>query len=193
MGGKHNQGELLPCTYCGTKVYIPPYRVKSFKFCSRQCSYQWKAKNETAVKQCLICDTAFSVIKHRNATAKYCSDKCRLQALKGRGKTVFTCHHCGKEFCGPKSTKRKFCSRACVNKSSKETFQPSYMTVRKMMLSRNLINACETCGFNSYPQVLGVHHRDRNRNNNDLSNLAILCPTCHSIEHMKHIVHGFNE
>jgi 5-methylcytosine-specific restriction endonuclease McrA len=28
-----------------------------------------------------------------------------------------------------------------------------------------------------------VHHIDRNRNNNDPSNLEILCPTCHEEEH----------
>ena len=28
-----------------------------------------------------------------------------------------------------------------------------------------------------------IHHRDRNRENNRMSNLALLCPNCHSLMH----------
>ena len=28
-----------------------------------------------------------------------------------------------------------------------------------------------------------MHHKDRNRSNNDPCNLEILCPTCHDLEH----------
>ena len=56
------------------------------------------------------------------------------------------------------------------------------------MILRNLIKECNRCGYSAYPDILGVHHIDRNRDNNDLSNLEVLCPNCHSVEHMKHIV-----
>jgi 5-methylcytosine-specific restriction endonuclease McrA len=58
------------------------------------------------------------------------------------------------------------------------------------MLTRNMISKCERCGYSEHPEILGVHHKDRNRHNNDLSNLEVLCPTCHSLEHRKHIAHG---
>lgn len=61
------------------------------------------------------------------------------------------------------------------------------------MLKRNLINKCERCGYDKYIKILGVHHIDRNRNNNSIQNLEVLCPNCHSEEHMKHICHGFTE
>lgn len=61
------------------------------------------------------------------------------------------------------------------------------------MLTRNLIILCNRCGYNKEPKILGVHHKDRDRNNNDLINLEVLCPNCHSLEHMKHICHGFAE
>lgn len=41
---------------------------------------------------------------------------------------------------------------------------------------------CERCGY-SKVEILQVHHRDRNRNNNDLSNLELICPNCHYEEH----------
>lgn len=42
---------------------------------------------------------------------------------------------------------------------------------------------CEECGINNWrdkPISLQLHHKDGNRKNNELSNLQILCPNCHS-------------
>lgn len=44
---------------------------------------------------------------------------------------------------------------------------------------------CEICGISEWQGVkltLQLHHKDRNHFNNDLSNLQILCPNCHSIQ-----------
>lgn len=38
---------------------------------------------------------------------------------------------------------------------------------------------CSVCGWDEDIDVLEVHHIDENRQNNDLSNLIILCPICH--------------
>ncbi len=46
-------------------------------------------------------------------------------------------------------------------------------------------NICECCGLNQWQGVeliLELHHKDGNHYNNDLTNLAILCPNCHSIQ-----------
>lgn len=43
-------------------------------------------------------------------------------------------------------------------------------------------NKCEKCGYAKY-EILHVHHIDRNRNNNNLENLALVCPNCHYEEH----------
>lgn len=193
MGGKHNQGQVKQCLNCGKDEYVAPYRLKTHKFCSRSCASQWKSKNETVEKSCNICHSLFHVIYHRAKSAKYCSNECRYIGMKGRGLTPYKCQHCHKEFLDSASTKRKFCSRECVNKSSKETFKPVFSTVRKMMIARNMVEKCIRCGFNEFKQILGIHHKDRNRHNNDLSNLEVLCPNCHSIEHMKHTPHGFTE
>lgn len=42
---------------------------------------------------------------------------------------------------------------------------------------------CEICNIENWqgkPLKLQIHHIDGNRNNNDLENLQILCPNCHS-------------
>ena len=38
---------------------------------------------------------------------------------------------------------------------------------------------CVVCGYNEDPRILETHHIDENHNNNDPSNLCLLCPNCH--------------
>lgn len=45
-------------------------------------------------------------------------------------------------------------------------------------------NKCERCGISEwqgYPIVCQLHHIDGNNQNNNLDNLQILCPNCHSL------------
>lgn len=44
---------------------------------------------------------------------------------------------------------------------------------------RHYPHQCAVCGFNE-EDILQVHHIDENRQNNELSNLIILCPNCHA-------------
>ena len=42
---------------------------------------------------------------------------------------------------------------------------------------------CEECGISEWmnkPISMELHHKDGNHNNNNLDNLEILCPNCHS-------------
>lgn len=55
---------------------------------------------------------------------------------------------------------------------------------------------CECCGKTEKENIkevnknLNAHHIDRNRKNNKLSNLQILCHKCHFFEHFKEIMHN---
>lgn len=42
---------------------------------------------------------------------------------------------------------------------------------------------CERCGYDKHEAGIVVHHKDRNRDNNDIGNLEVLCAICHNIEH----------
>ena len=85
---------------------------------------------------------------------------------------------------------KKTCSRACANKhrsgmkyaGSRPHDKVVYQRGLKLRLLENRGRACERCGYDKY-QILHVHHIDRNRNNNDLANLALICPNCHAEEH----------
>jgi hypothetical protein len=187
--GIKGSSPILDCIECKTSVPVPLYRAATFKYCSRKCSYAHRAKNRRTTKICLICDSNFSVIHTRDKTAKYCSAACRYRAMKGRGSVTITCRHCAKEFRASPSQNRRYCSIACVNKAEKSTWRAVFTTVRKNMSRRGLISSCNRCGYSKSPKILGVHHKDRNRKNNDLPNLEILCPNCHSEEHHSHIPH----
>ena len=43
---------------------------------------------------------------------------------------------------------------------------------------------CNRCQYADFPEILEVHHIDRDRTNNELENLEILCPNCHQVEHL---------
>lgn len=175
------------CEQCGTEFSVRGYRKDTAKFCSRRCL---ALKSRVQVDaDCAICGKHFTHISSRSNKAKYCSRECYYQSMKGRGSKTFTCAHCGKEFNGSPSHNRKYCSRACVGKASKATWSPAFTTARKSMANRGMLTRCNRCGYSEHPEILGVHHRDRDHSNNSMENLEVLCPNCHSIEHSKHISH----
>ena len=42
---------------------------------------------------------------------------------------------------------------------------------------------CEKCGYKKY-EILQIHHKNRNRDDNFMSNLELICPNCHYEEHL---------
>jgi hypothetical protein len=55
---------------------------------------------------------------------------------------------------------------------------------RHILLYNIKENICERCGlkdvWNGMPINLHVHHKDGNNKNNNIENLEMLCPNCHS-------------
>ncbi len=99
------------------------------------------------------------------------------------------CIVCGKPIMS--SLNKKTCSRACANinrtgikyigipKKDKVKSQQA-LKVRLLKLRGK---KCERCGYNKY-EILQIHHKNRDRNNNNLENLEIICPNCHYEEHL---------
>lgn len=85
---------------------------------------------------------------------------------------------------------KKTCSRSCANihragiKYKLNRPRDKVVTERalKVRLLKERGVVCERCGYNK-KEILHVHHKDRNRNNNDLENLELICPNCHYEEH----------
>lgn len=85
---------------------------------------------------------------------------------------------------------KKTCNRACSNKNRagmsyrgrERKDKVAYQRGLKIRLINQRGPACERCSYNKI-EVLQVHHRDRDRKNNALKNLALICPNCHAEEH----------
>jgi hypothetical protein len=134
---------------------------------------------------CLQCSKAIyrrpSQIKRGSV---FCNSTCYGTAIR----KINACLVCGTSILAREN--KKTCSRSCSNthragikykigrpKDNATTFRRIKI---KLMTERGA--QCERCGY-SKQEILHVHHRDRNRNNNDFSNLEIVCPNCHYEEH----------
>ena len=150
---------------------------------------------------CEYCDKIFDKeIKKINWSTKkgwrtYCSKKC--QDLDKITSEIINCAICGKkttkvqaEIKRSKSGKL-FCSKHCATIFNNTMYKsginhPNYKNGDKSY--RDLAFAlkevkCEMCDYCN-KDILQVHHKDKNRKNNAIDNLEILCPTHHWEKHL---------
>jgi predicted transcriptional regulator len=59
------------------------------------------------------------------------------------------------------------------------------LTRRIVTASGQSLFVCEHCGEINKYQEHPRHHKDRDRSNNDASNIEVLCIACHNVEHNK--------
>ena len=114
----------------------------------------------------------------------FCSSEC--YGVANRKETP--CIVCGDPILS--SANAKTCSRTCANKhragihykigSPKDKVKDERSIKLRLMASRAKV--CERCGYDK-KEILNVHHKDRNHENNELANLELLCPNCHAEEH----------
>lgn len=98
------------------------------------------------------------------------------------------CAICGKLILS--GLNKKTCSRSCANTQRTgikyHTGRPRDKVRSQQALKLKLLKArgskCERCNYKKY-EILQVHHKNRNRNQNELSNLELICPNCHYEEH----------
>ncbi|WP_394999040.1 hypothetical protein [Acinetobacter sp.] len=122
----------------------------------------------------------------------FCSIICNNEnKLRSR---ICNCAQCDKSITKPFSALAKsqsgntFCDRTCATifnntfyKSGKN--HANFKHGRSGYRNKVEIAKCNRCGYNKYIEILQVHHRDRDRSNNKVENLEVLCPNCHQVEH----------
>lgn len=144
-------------------------------------------------RNCKACGKIFLIPQYRKDTAKYCSKKCHLY----EGSSLNVCEVCGKTYRRAKShngSATKTCSLKCrgIITRTDAPISKDYPSVRNWLKRRGMIKVCEKCGYNEISEILNIHHRDRDRTNNKLENLMILCPTCHAVEHYQENKNGYH-
>ena len=152
-------------------------------------------------RRCETCKELFQApVKEINrGNGRYCSIDCgkrRIRIPKIREHNT-TCAYCSISFWsrnlnkGTSKSGLLFCCREHKDLAQRiggiEAIQPlryrgkiepSY-TYHEFAV-RNHGNKCNRCG---YDEFVIVHHKDRDRKNNSLENLEVLCPNCHALEH----------
>lgn len=85
---------------------------------------------------------------------------------------------------------KKTCSRSCANKYragikykiNRPKDKVKSQKALKIRLLKYKGKNCERCDYNKY-EILHVHHKNRNRSDNNINNLELVCPNCHFEEH----------
>lgn len=133
----------------------------------------------------------------RYGSGKFCSPRCQHEAQKnGR---LFPCHICKKQIYRSKNDQRKcksgkfFCSKSCQTRwrntyyvgEKHGNWTNGMASYRSILLKSGAPVACAKCKSLD-KRILAVHHKDRNRKNNAVSNLTWLCHNCHFLVHHYH-------
>lgn len=115
-------------------------------------------------------------------------------------KTSFVCKNCQKDFYCDYSSNGFYCSLYCQHDFIRKSNIVEWLDGKIPSLNTNGIvkpfirkyiftlfnNKCVMCGWsevNKFTNLipLEIDHIDGNYNNNDLTNLRLLCPNCHSL------------
>lgn len=141
-------------------------------------------------KACELCKKNFIPRKY-TPEQRFCSQSCARSfnikkiAGKNKNRVNLICSICGKEYERIKcrENESRFCSRECQHKSKGKEHH-LYKEKGSRWRYRHLFDPfpanCQFCNIHiSTITRLEVHHKDKNRRNNDLSNLMVLCPSCH--------------
>ncbi len=146
---------------------------------------EYKRKPNT---KCLVCEKEIyrrpKEMEKSNGKS-FCSMKCYGKNCRKEK----PCIVCGKIILS--ALNKKTCSRSCSNTNRKgvqyKINRPkdkvtSFKRIRMRLIAERG-DFCQRCGYKKY-KILEIHHRDRNRGNNEFENLEILCPNCHAEEHL---------
>lgn len=140
---------------------------------------------------CLECGNIINSLKYENR--KFCSHSCSAKfnnKLNVKIKKIKFCLNCSSEI----SRKYKFCSHQCNKSYNKKVIfnkiENGDITIDERQYKKYLIvkygEKCMECGWCDTNKKTGnipiqLEHIDGHSENNNLSNLKLLCPNCHSL------------
>ncbi len=148
---------IIPCNLCGKQFKKKLSQIKLTKnhYCSSNC-YQSSKKNGKNIL-CYVC--------HKQVY------KDRRTLLRSKFKKYFCSHKCANTFLGKENAKE--------NHPNWRGGEASY---RYILKREKRIEQCVSCKSRD-TRVLIVHHIDKSRKNNSVSNLIWLCHNCHFLVH----------
>ena len=190
-----NGRKSVVCDYCKKQFSCELH--KDQKFCSSLCYHIWSIGSKHAIdpnverhiKTCAVCSKIFEVNAFRKDSARYCSIKCRANdpILHAQISDKMSGENHPRWTGGLYKTGQGYI-RHKVKRLGKETVSMSH---RQIMLSWMIEAGCGhpflivVEGVIKLSPEIEVHHIDRNRSNNERSNLLALTKTAHYRVHHK--------
>jgi len=144
---------------------------------------------------CDNCSTTYTRQKRQLKEPYACCGNC-LSHLTG-SRVFVECAHCNAKVSKKRSALANsksglyFCNRACKEAAQSymvEIMPDHYGTCETNYRKKALEfygATCNRCGYDANIAAIEVHHKNRNRSDNNLDNLEVLCANCHSIEHRR--------
>lgn len=191
----------LICKQCRKELFRDA-TIKGLKpkYCSTKCEKEGQrsllASYKTVRKICETCKKEFFCDRWKAPTKRYCTERCHWKSRQLPGGYVMRpCSTCGKEVRrrAYRPTVNVYCGYECMAKG-KVTNAPrtnKWANVRTWFGRFGRMSKCERCEYCEEPKILVLHHKDRNRDNNHLGNLEVLCPNCHAKEHLAEHKNGW--
>lgn len=151
------------CEWCAGRFVRTRSSGRSYRFCANECYRAWRKDQRT-----VPCERCGGVFERGEVAQKYCSHECYTANNTGENHVHFN---------GYTTVDHRYVyySRSHPVHAGKTVHNVLWWEV-------NPNGRCEKCGG----AVDHVHHRDEDTFNNDLSNLAGLCASCHVRHHLSH-------
>lgn len=176
--------KFMIVSWWGTRMFGPAFEIFAKPRYTGLVAEDYKRNPNTI---CTICKKPIyrrpAQLKKNNGNA-FCSIICYGISCR---KEV-PCVACGKMILS--GLHKKTCSRACSNRHrsgmkyghNRPHDKVKYYQALKIRLLERNGKRCQRCVYNK-TEILQVHHKDKNRLNNSLENLELICPNCHFEEH----------
>ena len=130
------------------------------------------------IPRSIICANCAKEFISTAPNSRYCSSNCyKKSSLIIKRKSFIFCEVCGEKSiykkCG--GVEKGFCSQLCSG-IERTIFRSKSNYYYKALFAHGI--KCDLCGNENYKHLV-VHHKNRNRKDNSLENLQVLCANCH--------------
>lgn len=139
--------------------------------------------------KCTECEKIFTGVFQLNGHKSIHRDGGRYSVSRKKKLEIYSCLYCDSKFEYSKGTKNKFCCLECNFKYKWEFIEkPKIENGLGGNIKKYLVETrgeyCEICNqgnvHNNKKLVLQVDHVDGHSDNNNIKNLRLLCPNCHT-------------